>query len=102
MKRFETDPKPPRPDVIRVLVSGEMQATLKGADVILAVDEKDKRDILLFGRSTLAGIVKSGAPMKIRMVRYAIRPETAELEAMIVAVRRAKGYHEYEASVSRS
>ena len=88
--------KQPRQYVIQELLSLEFIAKLKDVDVILGVDEETGNEFLLFGRSTLRGIVASSTPMDCAVARQSILQESDELEALIAAVRKAKGYDEYE------
>ncbi len=77
-------------------------AALKEADVILGLDERTRNEFLVFGRSTLQGVVGSGRSMELVVLREEILQHTEELEALLAAVQVARGYHEYEATKSNS
>jgi hypothetical protein len=81
---------------------GEMTSDLKklfgSADVVFAVNGRDERDILIYGREKLRRIAESDVPEGARVVRVRIRSGQKELERLLELVRQSKGYHDYAES----
>ena len=73
-------------------------AGLMRADVVLGEDEDTGKVFVVFGRSTTKGIAGSARGMVCHVIRQPILQRSDELDALLVAVRLAKGYHEYEAT----
>jgi hypothetical protein len=87
-----------RPEVMRTLGGTEILEKIKQADVILGKDEETGNEFVVFGRSTLEGVVQSGQEMRAKVMVCSILQRTTELEALIDAVSVARGYHDYEAA----
>jgi hypothetical protein len=85
----------PRPKVIARFHTAEFREKLRDADVILGIDEETGNEFMVFGRSTLDGIVAAGE-RPLLWAKVAILRATDELEALLAAVQEVKGYHEYE------
>ncbi len=77
---------------------GETKQLLDSADVVYAVDGRDDRDILIYGREKLRRIAESDVPEGARVVRVRIRSGQNELESLLELVRQSKGYHDYAES----
>jgi hypothetical protein len=71
---------------------------LNSADVVYAVDGRDDRDILIYGKDKLRRIAESDVPEGARVVRVRIRSGQNELESLLELVRQTKGYHDYAES----
>jgi hypothetical protein len=82
--------------------TGEMTSDLKklfgSADVVFAVNGRDERDILIYGKEKLRRIAESDVPEGARVVRVRIRSGQKELERLLELVRQSKGYHDYAES----
>jgi hypothetical protein len=86
-----------RPHVIATLTSPGFIGQVKKADLIMGKDEASGHEFVLFGRSTLEAVVKENRTAKVHQLVVPILQETDELEALIAAVRVAKGYDDYQA-----
>jgi hypothetical protein len=71
---------------------------LDNADVVYAVNGRDERDILIYGKEKLRRIAESDVPEGARVVRVRIRSGQKELEGLLELVRQSKGYHDYAES----
>jgi hypothetical protein len=78
--------------------SGGSKQLLDSADVVYAVNGRDERDILIYGREKLRRIAESDVPEGARVVRVRIRSGPKELERLLELVRQSKGYHDYAES----
>lgn len=84
-------------DLVNGLVADPRQL-LDSADVVYAVDGRDDRDILIYGKDKLRRIAESDVPEGARVVRVRIRTGQNELESLLELVRQTKGYHDYAES----
>jgi hypothetical protein len=98
MKFNDADPPNGRPEVMQKLGSPQFLAELMRADVVRGQDEQTGNTFIVFGRSTLQSIKAANQSMDCYVIQVAIIQKTLELEALIAAVKVAKGYHEYEAT----
>ncbi len=71
---------------------------LNDADVVYAVDGRDDRDILIYGKEKLRRIAESDVPEGARVVRVRIRSGSREMERLLEIVRQSKGRHDYAES----
>lgn len=79
-------------------ISSGSKQLLDSADVVFAVNGRDERDILIYGREKLRQIAESDVPEGARVVRVRIRSGQKELERLLELVRQSKGYHDYAES----
>lgn len=86
-----------RPDVIAWLMSPDFARQVQKADLVIGKDEASGREFVVFGRSILEAIVDENHMAKVHPLVVPILQATDELEALIAAVREAKGYDDYEA-----
>ena len=77
---------------------GDPKKLLDGADVVYAVNGRDERDILIYGKEKLRRIAESDVPEGARVVRVRIRSGQKELERLLELVRQSKGHHDYAES----
>ena len=77
---------------------GDPKQLLQSADVVYAVNGRDERDILIYGREKLRRIAESDVPEGARVVRVRIRSGQKDLERLLELVRQSKGYHDYAES----
>ncbi len=84
-------------DLVNGLVADPRQL-LDSADVVYAVDGRDDRDILIYGKDKLRRIAESDVPEGARVVRVRIRTGQNELESLLELVRQTKGHHDYAES----
>ncbi|TVS09081.1 MAG: hypothetical protein EA424_27840 [Planctomycetaceae bacterium] len=84
-------------DLVNGLVADPRQL-LDSADVVYAVNGRDDRDILIYGKDKLRRIAESDVPEGARVVRVRIRTGQNELESLLELVRQTKGYHDYAES----
>jgi hypothetical protein len=78
--------------------AGDPKRLLDNADVVYAVNGRDERDILIYGKDKLRRIAESDVPEGARVVRVRIRSGQKELERLLDLVRQSKGYHDYAES----
>jgi hypothetical protein len=71
---------------------------LDHAEVVYAVNGRDDRDILIYGKEKLRRIAESDVPEGARVVRVRIRSGQKELERLLELVRESKGRHDYAES----
>ena len=65
------------------------------ADVIYAVEQESKQDILLFGKEKLERIARSDVPEGARVLRIALGSDRRKLKRLLALVRETKGSHDY-------
>ena len=76
----------------------EYREELRQADVIFGVDVNSQREFLVYGRSALKRIIRSGQEILLRVVRVELDQETDELEYLLAALHVLRGHHDYQAS----
>jgi hypothetical protein len=98
-RAYKGDPmalKPARPDILQYLRSSELQELIKKADAVFCTDERTGKDFMVFGQTVLQQIVDAGESEE-RTITF-VKPilyNSEELEALLDAVRIAKGRHEH-------
>lgn len=85
-------------DLVNGLLGGDTKQLLDSAEVVYAVDGRNDRDILIYGKEKLRRIAESDVPEGARVVRVRIRSGQNELESLLELVRQTKGYHDYAES----
>jgi hypothetical protein len=71
---------------------------LDNADVVYAVNGRDDRDIVVFGKEKLRRIAESEIPEGARVVRVQLRSGSSELQSLLALVQQSKGHHDYAES----
>ncbi len=71
---------------------------LADAEVVYAVDGRQDREIVVFGREKLQRIAESEVPEGARVVRVQLSSGANELQSLLELVQQHKGRHEYAES----
>jgi hypothetical protein len=69
---------------------------LADADVVVAVDVMSQREVLVYGRETLQGVVDRGAARSLQVMYIGLDLDTDELKRLCDLVRIVKGRCDYQ------
>jgi hypothetical protein len=76
-------------------LSADYEQFILAADVIFGVDLMSQREFLVFGRTALRGILRSGQLKGLKVVRVALDRDTEELVKLIALIRELRGSDDY-------